>query len=50
MNGVQVVLKDGREGYITRRLDSHSYEIWLEKQDCTVVLSPDEFEEKETYE
>jgi hypothetical protein len=45
MNGVQVVLKDGREGYITRRLDSRSYEIWLE--DCVVVLSPDEFEEKE---
>lgn len=45
--GIRVVLKDGGEGYIMRRLDSHSYEIWVESRAQAVVLSPDDFEEKE---
>lgn len=44
--GVRVVLKDGREGYIVRRLDAQSYEIWIEEEDADVVLSPDEFTER----
>lgn len=46
-HGVRVVLKDGREGYIVRRLNAHSYEIWIEEEDVDVILSPDEFFEKE---
>lgn len=45
--GVKVVLKDGREGFIVRRLDAHSYQIWIEETDEQVVLSPEEFREKE---
>lgn len=48
--GVRVVLKDGREGFITRRLDAQAYEIWIEEDDVLEALSPDEFEEKEKYE
>lgn len=46
-HGVRVVLKDGREGYIVRRLDVDSYEIWLEEENIDLVLSPEEFLEKE---
>lgn len=45
--GVQVVLKDGREGHIIRRLDAQSYEVWIEKEKNDIILSPDEFVEKE---
>ena len=46
-HGVRVVLKDGREGYITRRLDAQSYEIWIEEENIDLILSPEEFLEKE---
>lgn len=32
-------------GYILRRLNSCSYEIWLENSDEVVILSPEEFKE-----
>lgn len=44
--GVRVVLRDGREGFITRRLDAHSYQIWLEEEGEELVLPPEEFKEK----
>lgn len=30
-------------GYITRRLNGHLYEIWVEKSQTTYLLSPQEF-------
>jgi hypothetical protein len=45
-HGVKVILNDGREGYIVRRLDAHSYEIWIEGEDYDLILSPEEFKEK----
>jgi len=46
--GVKIKVKDGEEyGYILRRLNADSYEVWLESADSTVVLSPKEFVEVE---
>ena len=47
LHGVRVVLKDGRVGYIVRRLDANSYEIWIEDENSDIILSPEEFMEKE---
>jgi hypothetical protein len=41
--GVRVLIKETNElGYITRRLDAHSYEIWLDSG-RELVLDPEEF-------
>jgi hypothetical protein len=44
--GVKVKVKDGGgDGYILRRLNIDSYEVWLEGEDRMAVLSPEEFVE-----
>ena len=46
-NCVAVLVKDtGERGCITRRLNAHAYEIWLEDGSMK-VLDPDEFIEIE---
>lgn len=46
MQGTKVKVKStGQTGYITRRLNAHEYEIWLDDQN-TVVLSPKDFIEE----
>jgi translation initiation factor IF-1 len=44
---VTVNLEDGTksEGYIVRRLNANSYEVWIEKEDKTLYLCPKEFTE-----
>jgi hypothetical protein len=45
-DGVKVKVKDGGgDGYILRRLNIDSYEVWLETDDRMAVLSPEEFVE-----
>lgn len=43
-SGVKIITASGSEGVILRRLNSESYEIWL-NNDEVVILSPKEFEE-----
>lgn len=45
-DGVKVKVKDGGgDGYILRRLNIDSYEVWLERGGQIAVLSPEEFVE-----
>jgi hypothetical protein len=43
---VKVKVNDGGgDGYILRRLNIDSYEVWLERESQIAVLSPEEFVE-----
>lgn len=45
--GVRVfVEKEKEHGYIVRRLDAHSYQVWLDSG-FEVIISPNEFVEIE---
>ena len=43
---VVTIKNTGERGCIIRRIDAHSYEIWLESG-AVVVIPPDEFDEME---
>lgn len=43
--GVYVKTKNGSGGYIVKRINADSYEIFLTDTEETVILSPKEFEE-----
>ncbi len=46
--GVKIKVKEGGDyGYILRRLNADSYEVWLEEKALLMVISPKEFVEVE---
>lgn len=44
-NGIKVLINNSDFGYILRRLDSYSYEIWNDTKQKVDILNKSEFKE-----